>query len=152
MTFTWAPFQTQLRLAVIKVLAAMVLRALMWRKSQQGKRETEHLQKGKERHPRKVFLHHIMKSSRTSMGSELADYLASNAEYMRYMMKSDHEHMKIQQKCENRQDEKEAAGARAAQVEARVRNAREVLANEAMPDDMKEVARKVLLDYFTNAN
>jgi hypothetical protein len=43
---------------------------------------------------------HKWKSSRTSMGSELADYLASNAEYMRYMMKSDHERMKIQQKRE----------------------------------------------------
>jgi hypothetical protein len=95
---------------------------------------------------------HKWKSSCTSMGSELVDYLALNAEYMQYMMKSDHEHMKIQQKHENRQDKKEAAGVRAAQVEARVRNEREVLENEAMPDDMKEVARKVLLDYFTNVN
>ncbi|KAG1804016.1 hypothetical protein EV424DRAFT_1581703 [Suillus variegatus] len=95
---------------------------------------------------------HKRQSSRTSMGSELAEYLTSNAEYMRHMMKSDNDRLKIQQKRENRQDEKQAADARAAQVEARVRNAREVLADEMMPDDMKEVARKVLMDYFTDKN
>ncbi|KAG2055698.1 hypothetical protein BDR06DRAFT_1006886 [Suillus hirtellus] len=44
---------------------------------------------------------HKWQSSCTSMESELADYLTSNAEYMQYMMKSDHDRLKIQQKREN---------------------------------------------------
>ncbi|KAG1810857.1 uncharacterized protein BJ212DRAFT_1483992 [Suillus subaureus] len=44
---------------------------------------------------------HKQQSSCTSMGSELAEYLASNAKYMQHMMKSDNDRLKIQQKHEN---------------------------------------------------
>jgi len=94
--------------------------------------------------------HKRQQASHTSVSSELGNYLTSNAEYMRYMMKSDRDRMKIQEKRENRQNEKDEADAKAARVEARVKHAREVLTDEKMPDEMKEVARKVLMDYFTS--
>ncbi|KIK73274.1 hypothetical protein PAXRUDRAFT_21039 [Paxillus rubicundulus Ve08.2h10] len=96
--------------------------------------------------------HHKRQASHTSMGGELTEYLTSNAKYMWYMMKSDQQRMKIQQRHEDRQDEKEEAGVKLALQEAKVKNAREVLKNEKMPDNMKAIAQQVLMDYFANEN
>lgn len=94
-----------------------------------------------------------------NVGNEAANFFASNAEYLKATTNGDSERLKLLKRREVREDkqhglmmEKGKAEVKLAEIETKVRNAREVLLIDGMPDEVKAAARQVLIDYFTSAH
>lgn len=92
-----------------------------------------------------------------NIGNEAAIFFATNAEYLKATTSGDSERLKLLKRREIREDkqhglmmEKGKAEVKLAEVETKVRNAREVLLIDGMPDEVKAAARQVLIDYFTS--
>lgn len=91
-----------------------------------------------------------------NISSQAVDFFTSNAEYLRATANADNERLtllKNREICEDKQHEfmmeKGKAEVKLAEAETKVRNAREVLMIDGMPDEVKAAARQVLIDYFT---
>ncbi|KAG1734243.1 uncharacterized protein EDB91DRAFT_1084146 [Suillus paluster] len=101
-------------------------------------------------------LRHKRKASQTGIGSEAAEFFASNVEFLKATADSDIACLKLLEKCEFRGDkqynymvEKGRAEMTLAEREAKVRHAKEILTTDGMPDKLKAAAHQMLLDYFT---
>ncbi|KAG1750581.1 uncharacterized protein EDB91DRAFT_1078599 [Suillus paluster] len=99
---------------------------------------------------------HKRKASQTGIGSEAAEFFASNVEFLKATADSDIACLKLLEKCELREDkqynymvEKGRAEMTLAEHEAKVRHAKEILTTDGMPDKLKAAAHQMLLDYFT---
>jgi hypothetical protein len=101
---------------------------------------------------------HKRKASQTGIGNEAAEFFASNVEFLKATADSDVARLKLLEKRELREDkqynymiEKGRAEVTLAESEAKVRNAKEILTMDGMPEEVKAAARQVLLNYFTIA-
>jgi hypothetical protein len=101
---------------------------------------------------------HKKKASQSSISIEAANFFSSNVEFLKATANADSERLKLLKKREDREDkqydfmvEKGRAEVTLAEREAKVKNAREILTMDGMPDDVKAAARQVILDYFVIA-
>lgn len=99
---------------------------------------------------------HKRQVSQSNISSEAVNSFASNAKYLKATTSADGECLKLLKRRETREDkqhgfmmEKGKAEVKLAETETKVRNAREVLLIDGMPDEVKAAARQVLIDYFT---
>ncbi|KAI6011134.1 hypothetical protein EDC04DRAFT_2610023 [Pisolithus marmoratus] len=100
---------------------------------------------------------HKKTSSRTGLGSEVAHFLATNVSYLETTAKAENERLELLKKQEDRESQnqefrrgKEQREVELAEIDAKVRNAREILVMEQMPEDLKMAARNVLMKYLMN--
>lgn len=103
------------------------------------------------RHKRKA-------SSPANISNEAAEFFSSNVEFLKATVHSDTERLKLLKSHEIREEnqhnfmvEKERAEMTRAEREAKVKNAREIVTMDGMPEEVKAAARQVLLDYFSIA-
>ncbi|KAI6039436.1 hypothetical protein EDC04DRAFT_2603200 [Pisolithus marmoratus] len=95
--------------------------------------------------------------SRTGLGSEVAHFLTMNVSYLETTAKAENEHLELLKKREDRESQnqefrhgKEQWEVELAEIDAKVRNAQEILVMEQMPEDLKMAARNVLMKYLMN--
>ncbi|OJA20409.1 hypothetical protein AZE42_12947, partial [Rhizopogon vesiculosus] len=101
---------------------------------------------------------HKRKVSQANVGNEAAEFFSSNVEFLKATAHGDSERLKLLKKREMREEkqhefivEKGRAEVSLAEREAKVKNAREMMIMDGIPDEVKAAARQVLLDYFTIA-
>ncbi|KAG2144415.1 uncharacterized protein EDB93DRAFT_1104975 [Suillus bovinus] len=101
---------------------------------------------------------HKKKASQSSISIKAADFFSSNVEFLKATANTDGEQLKLLKKHKDREDkqhdfmvEKGRAEVALAEREARAKNAQEILTMDGMPDEVKDTAHQVLLDYFSIA-
>jgi hypothetical protein len=102
---------------------------------------------------------HKRQVSQNNISGQAVDFFASNAEYLKATTNADNKRLKLLKRRETREDkqhgfmmDKGKAEVKLAETETKVRNAREVLMIDGMPDEVKAAARQVLIDYFTTGS
>ncbi|KAI6004879.1 hypothetical protein EDD15DRAFT_2191635 [Pisolithus albus] len=101
-------------------------------------------------------LRHRRQISHGGFGTEATEFFSSNTQYLKATMDVDKERLTLLKQREAREEKqhdllvaKGIAEVRQAEMDAKVRHAREVMLMEGMPEEVKARAREVLLSYFS---
>ncbi|KAF9237087.1 hypothetical protein BU15DRAFT_63468 [Melanogaster broomeanus] len=98
---------------------------------------------------------HKRQTSQGSTSTGAAEFFSASNEYMKAVTKGDNDRLELLRRCEDREDrradylkDKELVENKIVAMNARVKNAMEVLRMDGIPEDIKEEARAMLKNYF----